>query len=259
MLDLFTDNTERSPTFMLPPLRSSRDRHLAQSWAFVKNPLHPTVECWNEMMRRHPRCLEFTSEDARSLKMPQRFIDSPPLIKYSDLVTYMIGNEPAPERIKGFDRAAAVMLTVGDKPAQYMAAANRLAADWPEKIEFHIGPQPTDGIWVKMEIADSPLEIWKHLAVKLAFNCLSTGTMAASGRVAGNWMSWVSISNKKLIDRGIRLLVELGGISYEEAAQRIFSAEEWVASKDWTGKETPCAVQVALERLRAEKRKVSTR
>ena len=259
MLDLFTDNTERSPTFMLPPLRSSRDRHLAQSWAFVKNPLHPTVECWNEMMRRHPRCLEFTSEDARSLKMPQRFIDSPPLIKYSDLVTYMIGNEPAPERIKGFDRAAAVMLTVGDKPAQYMAAANRLAADWPEKIEFHIGQQPTDGIWVKMEIADSPLEIWKHLAVKLAFNCLSTGTMAASGRVAGNWMSWVSISNKKLIDRGIRLLVELGGISYEEAAQRIFSAEEWVASKDWTGKEEPCAVQVALERLRAEKRKVSTR
>ena len=76
MLDLFTDNTERSPTFMLPPLRSSRDKHLAQSWAFVKNPLHPTVECWNEMMRRHPRCLEFTSEDARSLKMPQRFAPS---------------------------------------------------------------------------------------------------------------------------------------------------------------------------------------
>ena len=255
MLDLFTDNTERSPTFMLPPLRSSRDRHLAQSWAFVKNPLHPTVECWNEMMRRHPRCLEFTSEDARSLKMPQRFIDSPPLIKYSDLVTYMIGNEPAPERIKGYERAAAVMLTVGDKPAEFTSAADRLAADWPEKIEFHIGPQRTDGIWVNMEIADSPLEIWKHLAVKLTFNCLSTGTMAASGRVAGNWMSWVSISNKKLIDRGIRLLVELGGVSYEEAAQRIFAAEEWVQSQDWTGKEEPCAVQVALARLRREKSK----
>ena len=253
MLDLFTDNTERSPTFMLPPLRSRRDRHLAQSWAFVKNPLHPTVECWNEMMRRHPRCLEFTSEDARSLKMPQRFIDSPPLIKYSDLITYMIGSEPAPERIEGYARAAAVLLTVGDKPADYMAAANRLAADWPERIEFHIGPQATDGIWVKMDIADSPLEIWKHLAVKLAFNCLSTGTMASMGRVAGNWMSWVSISNKKLIDRGIRLLVELGGVSYEEAAQRIFAAEEWVASQDWTGKEEPCAVQVALARLRAGK------
>jgi N-acetylmuramic acid 6-phosphate etherase len=131
-----------------------------------------------------------------------------------------------------------------------MTAAKKLATDWPEAIEFHIGPVPTDGIWVKMEIADSPLEIWKHLAVKLAFNCLSTGTMASSGRVAGNWMSWVSISNKKLIDRGIRLLVELGQVSYEEAAQRLFAAEEWVASQDWTGKEEPCAVQIALEKIR---------
>ena len=267
MLDLFTDNTERSPTFMLPPLRSSRDKHLAQSWAFVKNPLHPTVECWNEMMRRHPRCLEFTSDDARSLGMPQRFIDSPPLIKYGDLVTYMIGNEPAPERIDGYERAAAVVLTVGDRPADFLAAADKLAAAWHEKVYFHIGsgraacPQAAARrvednahchIHIDFPIADSPLEIWKHLAVKLAFNSLSTGTMAASGRVAGNWMSWVSISNKKLIDRGIRLLVELGHVSYEEAAQRIFAAEEWVASQDWTGREEPCAVQVALERIRKE-------
>ena len=82
MLDLFTDNTERAPTFMIPPLRSSRERGLAQSWAFVKNPLHPTETCWHEMMRRAPRCLEFTSDDARSLGMPQSFIDNPPLIKY---------------------------------------------------------------------------------------------------------------------------------------------------------------------------------
>ena len=98
-----------------------------------------------------------------------------------------------------------------------------------------------------MPIADSPLEIWKHLTVKLAFNCLSTGTMAAMGRVAGNWMSWVSISNKKLVDRGIRLISELGGIPYKEAAERLFAADEWIESQDWTGKETPCAVQVALK------------
>jgi N-acetylmuramic acid 6-phosphate (MurNAc-6-P) etherase len=60
----------------------------------------------------------------------------------------------------------------------------------------------------------------------------------------------VSISNKKLIDRGIPLLIELGGVDYEEAAQRIFAAEEWVQSQDWTGKEEPCAVQVALETLK---------
>ena len=242
MLDLFTDNTERSPTFMLPPLRSRLDRHLAQSWAFVKNPLHPTEECWHEMMRREPRCLEFTSEDARSLGMPQTFIDRPPLIKYADLVTYMIGNEPAPERIDGYARAAAVILRFGDDSPDYVAAADRLAAAWPERREFAMA-----------SLTPSPLEIWKHLAVKLAFNCLSTGTMAAMHRVAGNWMSWVSISNKKLVDRGIRLLVELGRVTYEEAAENLFAADEWVESQDWTGREKPCAVQVALAEIKKGK------
>ena len=253
MLDLFTDNTERAPTFMIPPLRSSREKQLAQSWAFVKNPLFETEACWHEMMRRQPRCLNFTSEDAKSLGMPQRFIDSPPLIKYSDLITYMIGNEPSPERIQGYDRAVAVILTVGDRPATFLNAAKRLAGAWPEQIEFHIGPEKTDGICVNLPLADSPLEIWKHLAVKLAFNCLSTGTMTAMGRVAGNWMSWVSVSNKKLIDRGIRLLMELGGISYEEAAQRLFAAVEEVEGTDWGARETPSPVQVALAKLREKK------
>ena len=239
MLDLFTDNTERSPTFMLPPLRSSRERDLAQSWAFVKNPLHQTEKCWHEMMRRAPRCLEFTSDDARSLGMPQRFIDDPPLIKYSDLITYMIGNEPAPERIEGYERAAAVVLRVPGETQDFASAADRLAAAWPERTDFAFA----------FSIADSPLEIWKHLAVKLAFNCLSTGTMAAMHRVAGNWMSWVSISNKKLIDRGIRLLVELGGVDYETAAVQLFAAEEWVNSQDWAGGEVPCSVQIALDRI----------
>ena len=262
MLDLFTDNTERSPTFMLPPLRSSRDRHLAQSWAFVKNPLHPTEACWHEMMRRKPRCLEFTSEDARSLGMPQAFVDQPPLIKYADLVTYMIGNEPAPERIDGYARAAAVILRFGDDSPDYVAAADRLAAAWPERREFFLGSpaaqtvSPSNNHPITQSpnrtilLTSSPLEIWKHLAVKLAFNCLSTGTMAALHRVAGNWMSWVSISNKKLIDRGIRLLVELGRVTYAEAAESLFAADEWVESQDWTGREKTCAVQVALAEIK---------
>ena len=242
MLDLFTDNTERSPTFMLPPLRSSRDRHLAQSWAFVKNPLHKTEECWSEMMRRHPRCLNFTADDARSLGMPQTFIDNPPAIKYSDLITYMIGNEPAPERIEGFARAAAVVLRVPGETSDFVKAADRLAAAWPEKTEFRFD----------FPIADSPLEIWKHLAVKLAFNCLSTGTMASMGRVAGNWMSYVSMSNKKLIDRNIRLVMELGRVDYVTAAETVFSAQEWIASQDWSKGEEPSPVQVALKWLRKE-------
>ena len=44
--------------------------------------------------------------------------------------------------------------------------------------------------------------------------------------------------------------VELGRIGYEEAAQRIFAAEEWVQSQDWSKTEEPSPVQVALGALR---------
>ena len=68
----------------------------------------------------------------------------------------------------------------------------------------------------------------------------------ALGRIAGNWMSWVSMSNKKLIDRCIRLVAELGEIGYEESAERVFAAQEWVAAQDWSKGEEPSPVQVAL-------------
>ena len=38
-------------------------------------------------------------------------------------------------------------------------------------------------------------------------------------------------------------------IDNEEAAQRIFAAQEWVDSQDWSRAEEPSPVQVALKRL----------
>ena len=153
----------------------------------------------------------------------------------------MIGNEPSPERIEGYERAVAVVLRVPGESSDFVEAADRLASAWPEKAEFSF-PFP---------IADSPLEIWKHLAVKLAFNCLSTGTMATIGRISGNWMSWVSMSNKKLIDRCIRLLVELGKVDYKTATETVFAAQEWIAAQDWSSSEEPSPVQVALAAIKA--------
>ena len=236
MLDLFTDNTERGPTFMIPPLRSSRETNLPQSWAFVKNPLHPTEACWTEMLRRRPRCLTVTPETARALGLPRRYVERPPQISLDDLIAYRIGNEPAPERIAGFARAAAVTVRFDDASPDFLSAAERLAADWPERREFRFA----------LPVAHSPLEVWRHLAVKLAFNTLSTGTMALLGRLVGNWMSWVSMSNKKLIDRSIRLVAELGSTDYGTAAERVFAAEEWIGRQDWSGREEPSPVQVAL-------------
>ena len=46
LLDIFTDTTERSPTFMLPRFRSCDDQVSPPSWAFVKNPRLPTPQAW---------------------------------------------------------------------------------------------------------------------------------------------------------------------------------------------------------------------
>jgi len=60
-------------------------------------------------------------------------------------------------------------------------------------------------------IADSPLEIWKHLAVKLAFNCLSTGTMPAMGRIAAqDWSKGEEPSPVQVALRALNGLVHPG-------------------------------------------------
>ena len=237
MLDLFTDTTERSPTFMLPPFRSADDMSSAESWAFVKNPLYPTDACWKALFHREPRCLEWQAADYAEDGMPQTRNGQPPKIGRADLLKYLVGNEDAPMRYSGV-RSAAVIVRAGSEDSSFENAA-RLAAEKFGDIR----------VFAVAEVAASPLEIWKHLAVKLTFNNLSTGTMVLLGRVSGNWMSWVSISNKKLIDRGIRLVATLGHMDYVHAAERIFAAEEWIESQNWVGRERACAVQVALNRM----------
>ncbi len=53
---------------------------------------------------------------------------------------------------------------------------------------------------------------------KLALNILSTGTMVKLGKVYGNRMVDVSVSNTKLEDRALRMLCDLGEMEREQAA-----------------------------------------
>ncbi|MEJ1223335.1 N-acetylmuramic acid 6-phosphate etherase [Sediminicola sp. 1XM1-17] len=52
---------------------------------------------------------------------------------------------------------------------------------------------------------------------KLVLNMISTALMIRIGRVKGNKMVNMQLSNKKLVDRGTRYLVEALGIPYDEA------------------------------------------
>ncbi len=56
---------------------------------------------------------------------------------------------------------------------------------------------------------------------KLVLNMISTALMIKIGRVKGNKMVDMQLSNNKLVDRGTRYLVEALAISYEEAEKAL--------------------------------------
>ena len=56
-------------------------------------------------------------------------------------------------------------------------------------------------------------------ATKMALNILSTGVMVRLGKVYGNRMVDVAVTNAKLEDRALRILEDLGGISRERGRE----------------------------------------
>ena len=59
-----------------------------------------------------------------------------------------------------------------------------------------------------------------------------------------------ALTNKKLMDRGIRLISEIGGLDYGESCRRLFAAVEELAASPAPAKEKPSAVQHVLNGLR---------
>ena len=54
-------------------------------------------------------------------------------------------------------------------------------------------------------------------AQKMILNMLSTGAMIRIGKTYKNYMIDVRLANEKLIDRGCRIVAEIGNTSYQDA------------------------------------------
>jgi N-acetylmuramic acid 6-phosphate etherase len=71
------------------------------------------------------------------------------------------------------------------------------------------------------EILTGSTRLKAGTATKIALNILSTGAMVALGKVRGNLMIDLVITNEKLRDRAARLVAELGKCDYAEACERL--------------------------------------
>lgn len=80
------------------------------------------------------------------------------------------------------------------------------AAEFP--VEIVVGP----------EFVTGSTRMKSGTAQKLALNMLSTSLMIKLGRVKGNRMVDMQLSNNKLIDRGTRMVMDALSIDYDQAA-----------------------------------------
>jgi len=256
LLDIFTDTTERAPTFMLPPFRKYDDPISPVSWAFVKSPLQPTADVWEHILGRPPRCLEWDSGLYRQMAVPESLASAPPKLDKNEILKFLIGNEADDSRLSRTPNIAVSILgskeTLSPAYNDYQHAFQQSASKFKQQLTLIIGNVDAYADYrVACDPASSILNLMERLAVKLILNTISTGTMVLSGRVTGNWMSCVEISNKKLRDRGIRLIAEICGLSYREACYTLHDAIEKLKEETPTGEERLSPVQFTINQYRA--------
>jgi N-acetylmuramic acid 6-phosphate etherase len=253
LLDIFTDTTERSPTFMLPPFRKSDDLLSPVSWAFVKSPLYPTSTVWEHVLGRPPRCLEWDSGLYRQMGAPENLSAAPPKLDRNEILKFLIGNEKDVSRLS---RTPNMAVSIEGKREitdpgydDYRKAFKMSASEFDRHYTLLIGRNDASADFcIDCKPFASALNLMERLAAKLVLNTISTGTMIMSGRVTGNWMTWVEVTNKKLRDRGIRLISEICGLSYRDACYALHETLEQLSRESTNSSERFSPVQHTIER-----------
>ncbi len=260
LLDMFTDTTERAPTFSLPPFRRRDDAVSPRPLCFVKNPAWPTADTWRRMLERDLRCLDWDAGMYGRLGAAERIRRNPPPIRRADALQFLIGQEDDPSRYAHPSDCAALVLNGGECAEKAgvsarMAAFSAAAGKFTAQATLAIGRRPPavdlPGLVIHVPCRPPPslLRLWEHLAIKLAFNTISTATAARLGRLRGNWMAFVETTNKKLIDRGTRLVAELCGLDYTAACMALHATMAELAARPESERKKHSPVALTIERI----------
>ena len=203
-ISVFTDLTERSPTFSIPAVENF---HFANdltrpSWTYLEVPgARNAHEAWEAIVLRKPRAIEW---EGFSTRFGGQILD-------------------------GFDFSEGVASRrekyLGGKK-QHLFKIGRSKDG--KRLEFSF-----NGLFASF---DRPLSLLtEHLFLKLLLNASSTLVMGRMGRFEGNVMLWVKSSNNKLVDRSIRYiqqLLENDGAAvppYNQIAIELFDVVETIA------------------------------
>lgn len=162
----------------------------------------------------HERVIGLIAGGDRAIRKAVEFAEDHPTQAWEELKKYDIGHRDAligiaasgttPYVVGGVRLARQQGILTGcitNNPGSPLA----LAVEYPVVVE--VGPEFVTGS-TRMKSGTSQ---------KLVLNMLTTSLMIRLGRVKGNRMVDMQLSNAKLVDRGTRYLVEALGIEYQEA------------------------------------------
>jgi len=263
-IDMLTDTTERSPTFCTPPFRKFDDPQATESWAFLFVPYADTPDAWRHILKREPRCIDWSDDDVRSLVEPEqaeRSIQVVHSIGTNELMRFKVGLDGLPCRPLGAGDSAVALLAPGDQDredgfpwVQLSAAKDAGAATGVicvHKAGACTAPMELD-VLVDVPVPETDLLLngVTRCGVKMLLNAASTCTMVRLGRVMGNTMIYVVPSNLKLIDRTTRYVQALTGLGYEEACHLVHEVLEYVQPRMLADQVYPPVVGVCALRAR---------
>ena len=228
LLDVLSDTTERSPTFVVPPFLPEGVKG-TPSWAFVKDPQRDTQAAWLACLMHEPRCIGWTKADYEGFGVK---VDPVPRIDTQDLMRYRIGSEDCPAREE--QHAAAVWVGEQTPCGAFEAHARRYGRRAQLTLDIPGCAYPA-----------TPMNIFEHIAMKLMLNTVSTVSMGMMGRLTSNFMTWLNMSNKKLIDRSARLIMQECGVPYEEALLELLYSDECIRRDQAGDRRSPAQETIA--------------
>jgi N-acetylmuramic acid 6-phosphate etherase len=263
-IDVLTDTTERSPTYCTPPFRKFDDQTATESWAFLFLPDDWTDAAWENILKRKPRCVEWTEEEVRALVTEEKFertLETVGRINSTELMRYKIGINGFKFRSRSKGDSAVAVFSPSDRDSSVKFFSERLALareNGARTALIYFGIDKSNEIEKTAEIAlfipvpktDFLLNGVQRVAAKLVMNTLSTCTMVRLGRVMGNYMIWVVPSNLKLIDRATRYITKLTDLNYETANALLFEIFEYVEPRMKADQTYPPVVGMAVLRAK---------
>ena len=263
-IDVLTDTTERSPTYCTPPFRKFDDDKATESWAFLFVADDWTDKAWEDILKRKPRCVEWSQDEVRELvaeEAIERTLETVKKISSTELMRYKIGSNGMRYRPLVVEDSAVAVMSANETPESQKFQLKQLETGRSHNVHtglLYFGPEMPPALlnaaetvtFVQIPKTDLLLDGVTRVIVKLVMNTLSTCTMVRLGRVMGNYMIWVVPSNLKLIDRATRYITKLTNFEYQAANRLLFEIIAYVEPRMKADQAYPPVVGMAVLRAR---------